>query len=375
MEENKSNKTKTLSITMILLAIVIGFGFVIGFAQVTGGKVKPQPSDLPDIANYFFDEEGTLLGYYGEESELEIPAHYSLTQPQETIFEATSVYTLIEKANRLHIKEYTIQDISTYEDNEHGWQEYKEKFRMIFNYRRTTVGNDYDTLEIGEDVFSNTMQFTSIKLPDTLKVIGHAAFANCDRLTRMEIPEGVERIENAAFFICRNLEYVSVPDTVTYINIQAFQGCTSLSSIHIPTGIYDISHWQYAETAITEAYIPDNVTYISEQGFANNPNLKTVRMSNFIRGLSTGVFKNCPLLEEIEMPETLNYMYGEVFAGCTSLRAVTLHSREVPYLYGSDIFPEELEKIYVEDDLYDEYLQSDNWSQYADKICKLSERV
>ena len=54
--EEKSSKAKGVSIVMILLAIVIGFGFVIGLTQTSGANnLKNQDSE---ISNYAFDESG-----------------------------------------------------------------------------------------------------------------------------------------------------------------------------------------------------------------------------------------------------------------------------------------------------------------------------
>ncbi len=373
MEENKSNKTKSLSITMILLAIVIGFGFIIGFTQVTGGKYTPNSGN--EYTDFYFDEEGTLLAYYGVGGDIVIPAHYSLTEPQEMEMESTSIYTLVERARDLKLKEFHITDISTYVENSWGGKEYKENYKITFEFRKAIVGNDYDVVAIAEDVFSNSgSKYTSFKLPETLKRIGRAAFATCMGITEIDIPEGVETIDSAAFFVCDNLEYVKVPDTVKYIGIQAFERCPKLKNIHIPSGINSLSYCQYSATGITEIDIPDNVSYLGEESFSKCPELARVGFNNNIYSISNNCFKNCVSLTEIVLPESLHYIYDQAFGGCTNLKTVVLNSNAVPTLSGT-VFDDTVEKFYVKDELYDTYKENSKWSAYADKIFRLSEKI
>ena len=72
MDENSSkSKGAGISIAVILLAIVIGFGFVIGLTQTSGANNLNNKQS--EISNYVFDENGTLMSYTGDMTELEIP--------------------------------------------------------------------------------------------------------------------------------------------------------------------------------------------------------------------------------------------------------------------------------------------------------------
>ena len=53
--------------------------------------------------------------------------------------------------------------------------------------------------------------FSSIKLPNTLRKIGKLAFSGCKKLTKIYIPDSVQTIENEAFFDCSNLTYIRIP--------------------------------------------------------------------------------------------------------------------------------------------------------------------
>lgn len=76
--------------------IVIGFGFVIGLTQVTGGLKQETPSE---ISNYAFDEEGNLLSYSGSMTDIVIPETYSFSSKSESVeLSSSSIYSLVEQA-------------------------------------------------------------------------------------------------------------------------------------------------------------------------------------------------------------------------------------------------------------------------------------
>ena len=75
-------------------------------------------------------------------------------------------------------------------------------------------------------------EFTSIKLPSTLKKIGSCAFANNWRLLGdLILPEGLITIEALAFYFCNTLESVEFPSTLQTIQSHAFADCHGLNKI------------------------------------------------------------------------------------------------------------------------------------------------
>ena len=117
--EEKSSKGKGVSIVMILLAIVLGFGFVIGLTQTSGASnLNNQDSE---ISHYSFDENGVLLSYNGTLSKIEIPATYSLSSTVEEVkMTSSSVYTLVDRAATLGISNYTIENQTGNYTDEYG---------------------------------------------------------------------------------------------------------------------------------------------------------------------------------------------------------------------------------------------------------------
>lgn len=83
-------------------------------------------------------------------------------------------------------------------------------------------GQKYSVIELGRFAFSGNVDLTSVKLPNSLKLIGDYAFYNCNSLTEIEIPDNVEMICRRAFMECVNLKTVTIGKNVSIIGGKAF---------------------------------------------------------------------------------------------------------------------------------------------------------
>lgn len=84
---------------------------------------------------------------------------------------------------------------------------------------------------LDSDVFASN-EFTTIKLPSTLKKIGNGAFGGNWRLMgNIVIPEGVVSIGTQAFYYCNTLESIELPSTLQTIQDYAFAECHGLNKI------------------------------------------------------------------------------------------------------------------------------------------------
>lgn len=89
----------------------------------------------------------------------------------------------------------------------------------------------------------------TIKLPDTVKVIGENAFYMCSNLYSIEFNEGLQKVENKAFLKCTNLSAVEFPETLTEIGVDSFSYCDSLTHIEIPASVKSIGDYAFFSTA------------------------------------------------------------------------------------------------------------------------------
>ena len=89
----------------------------------------------------------------------------------------------------------------------------------------------------------------TIKLPETVKVIGENAFYMCSNLYSIEFNEGLEKVENKAFLKCTNLSALEFPETLTEIGVDSFSYCDSLTHLEIPSSVKSIGDYAFFSTS------------------------------------------------------------------------------------------------------------------------------
>ena len=211
---------------------------------------------------------------------------------------------------------------------------------------------------ISQYAFRNCSALTEITLPEGVKTIGANAFENCAALAEVDLPESLVTIGNYAFKGCTSLETVTLPEGVQKLGYQAFADCTALSSINYPSGLTTMLsvYFNYSDhygsvfsgcTSLTSLEIPEGVTAIpahalrdcpqleeiqlpesletiGEYAFSGNTGLKTVEMKDKVTSVGSEAFRNCTGLESIAFSENLSTLGEYAFAGCTGLTEVTL---------------------------------------------------
>jgi hypothetical protein len=96
------------------------------------------------------------------------------------------------------------------------------------------------------------------------------AFMGCSYLKSVKIPETVRLIGESAFDGCYNLESANLPSKIKMIYPRTFRGCTSLKDITIPRGVNNIGYEAFAECYACESIvIPSSVTKIGMFAFRN----------------------------------------------------------------------------------------------------------
>ena len=372
--EEKSSKAKGVSIVMILLAIVIGFGFVIGLTQTSGANnLKNQDSE---ISNYAFDENGVLLSYSGQQTEIEIPATYSLSSTVEQVeMSSSSIYTLVDRASSLGIMNYSIENQTGNYTDEYGNVYYQEKYVMTYEKRKVVEGDDYQVTGIAANAFSNNTRITSITIPETVRTIGSNSFAGCTNLKTVVLPEYLDRIEDSAFYNCRMLREIEIPNTVSYIGSQAFYYCSSLQQINIPTNITTIYQATFFQCYnLKEVVIPSNVRNIQPEAFYGCTSLEKLTLNEGLVSISSGAFYNCYNLVEIELPTTVNNLTNSAFYRCTNLQTIVIKSPNIVNI-SSNTFPTSIMNIYVRDELLADYPNYSYWYNYTHCLRPLSEWI
>ncbi len=111
-------------------------------------------------------------------------------------------------------------------------------------------GEKKTVIGIGQNVFTENKEITSIQLPSTIKEIDDFAFNECVNLKKINLPEGLEVIGRAAFQLCSNLQEIKLPDSVKKIGDFAFNHCPAIqgTSFKLPASIEKIGRRNDAPT-------------------------------------------------------------------------------------------------------------------------------
>jgi hypothetical protein len=91
----------------------------------------------------------------------------------------------------------------------------------------------------------------TIKMPNTVTVIGSYAFSNC-QMESFDIPDSVNTIGDYAFSDCTGLTSITIPDSVTSIGDYAFSGCSGLTNVTIPDSVTSIGNSAFNGCPLTD---------------------------------------------------------------------------------------------------------------------------
>lgn len=121
---------------------------------------------------------------------------------------------------------------------------------------------------IGASAFWNR-NLLSLKLPESLEVIGSGAFSTTSGLKDLTLPKNVKKIEQYAFY-SSELESIKLPEGLVSIGDLAFSESTNLTAIKLPDSLTTIGDNAFSNSGLTEIFIPRNVTSIGVGAFSAN---------------------------------------------------------------------------------------------------------
>lgn len=254
----------------------------------------------------FTIENGTLISYNGNDSEITIPLSittiaenafygnknvtsiiipYSVTKIETDAFYGCSNLTEIntDKNNKKYksldgvlynadmselvlypccregSKFVTPDSVKTIDSNAFG-----------FNNKLKTIIISDSVTYIGKGAFFGETCLETIELSSNITEICDSTFTFCYALKEIIIPEGVISIGNSAFYFCTALVKVRIPDSVNKIDIAAFNECRSLTDIIIPDNVTLCEIAFYNCTSLVNVTLKDNVT-VGINSFYNTP--------------------------------------------------------------------------------------------------------
>jgi uncharacterized repeat protein (TIGR02543 family) len=222
-------------------------------------------------------------------------------------------------------------------------------------------GTSYPVTAIGNSVFYNCTDLTSITLPDGLTSLGESVFENCTDLTSITLPDGLTSLNNYVFYNCTSLTSITLPDGMISLGNNVFTLCTSLTSITLPAGLTSLGNGVFSGcTGLASVTIPDGVTKLFSQVFYGCTGLSSLTLPEALTHLGNNVFYGCINLTSITLPAGLTSLGNGVFSGCTGLNAIYFLGSQ-PSVFGTDIFA----NTATDFALYHHVTQADSWSGFT----------
>lgn len=174
-----------------------------------------------------------------------------------------------------------------------------------------------------------TLQTVIFEAGSRLETIGDYAFSGNTKLTALALPDSVKSIGLSAFNDCSSLETLILPAGLTELKDQAFARCARLHTVVLQQGLVNIGVNVFKSTAITELRIPASVRTIADMAFFELPKLSSVVFADgsLLDSVGAQAFSNCPLLQSVNLPDSVTTLGEAVFAYDGNLKSANIPSK------------------------------------------------
>lgn len=194
---------------------------------------------------------------------------------------------------------------------------------------------DWPVVEIGKAAFKDNTLITSVTVPESVDTIGQEAFYGCkglvavtlynhdslrlgvsafhycESLTSINLPEYMDGIPVLGFACCSSLTQIDIPGNIYYIGDSAFISCTSLSRVGIYEGekifgLEKIGPYAFADCpALESVYIPSTVEKVELMAFGLCRSLSDVTIADGVQEIHAGAFFDCRAMTELTVPDSV----------------------------------------------------------------------
>ena len=174
---------------------------------------------------------------------------------------------------------------------------------------------------IGDHVFKEKDNITSVTIPEGVTTIGDNAFDGCSDLETLTLPSTLESVGNMAFYACGLLSRVNVADIAKWCAVEFVNSASNPFSEGC-----DFDKFYVGGELVHELVIPEGVTSIGQFAFEYCQGFTSVTLPSTLVTIGDGAFMECTGLESITIPEGVTTVKAYTFYGCTSLESVTIPS-------------------------------------------------
>jgi len=182
-------------------------------------------------------------------------------------------------------------------------------------------GISYKVTRIGNNAFSNSVDLTSIDIPESVTTIGNNAFSTCWGLTSIDLPNSINIIEYEAFNSCVVFTTIVIPGSVIEIGESVFRDCYNLTTIVVDSG----NQYYSSENGVLFDKTQTRLIYFPMRNWENGGHYSVPENIKYIESQS---FNSCYLIS-VTIPESVIEIGNNAFKGCTNLKKMEI-KKDIP---------------------------------------------
>ncbi len=215
------------------------------------------------------------------------------------------------------IIQYTAGKEAEYYELPHSVEEIGTHAFSYCNLKKVIMNDTVKEIKVEAFAHSN---ITEAEIPKSVTKIYGGAFYRCMELTKVKISEGVTEIGNSAFFMCYALEEIEIPYGVTKIGSTAFESCKNLKKVILPSTVTEIEKYTFRLAPVEYVEAP----CIAIEAFWDE-HLKHIKINGGVE-IPQRAFKEAPVLETVELCDSVKTVGYQAFMYCYELKSINLES-------------------------------------------------
>ena len=205
------------------------------------------------------------------------------------------------------------------------------------------------------DQICENPSFKSLKIPDSIELIGDCAFGCCSNLKSLHIPASVKHIQgnpfpsmlpittdNPLYVVKDDILYdndysrlihafsvsktIVIATSVRKIEHSAFRGSNNLSNIIVHSDINEIGEYAFSYCQNLNNVIINAKMEIIPGGLFRGSGIYEFDITSETKKIGLASFADCKRLQKVDIPENVTEIKAFAFENCESLKYVTINA-------------------------------------------------